>query len=476
MNTREGAAALQPHEARFLQNWTPSGNSVKIRSGYSSFSTGAGGTGVETLAVWEGEASSKLIGCGAGEVYDVSGSSASVLTSSASYSEDRWQTEVYKGYLLGVNATDAPWKYDGTAIAATGFTGVALADLANIRKVRNRLWTCLKDSATAYYAGIGSISGALTSFDLGQVVGGGYLMAVGAHSQDAGDGPDDYTVFIMSTGEIAIYAGDPSTTFTKVGNYKMPRPIGRDCLVELGGQLAIITEGGLIPIAAAVAGQAFDALALGNYGKVQPSLDDDADTYGANAGWLSRMWRGFVVMNVPLTTSASRQWVYNTKTGAWTQWTYPAASFAEWNGDLYFGDWSAGTVWKVAGNTDNALAIATKAECAFVSPGMGQKVAVTAIRFDTKIDGALDGSYAIDADFLAQSGGYIPDVAIAAVTVSTPWGSSWGSPWSSANQAKGQWFSTFARGRAVALNFSASTTASVEWYGAHLLVKKSGNI
>lgn len=478
VNTRDGIAALQPYEAREMWNFEPSGSAVKPRPGNADYSTGAAAAPVETLAAYHGLTASALIGVCSGSIYDFSSAVASVL-SAAGYTKSRFQTECYNNRLIGVNGVDTPWTYNGAAIVATGFTGPTLTTLANIKKVRNRLWFAVNNSADAYYGGLGSITGALTLFSLSQVVGGGTLMAVGAHSQDAGDGPDDLTVFVMSTGEFVVYSGDPSTTFSKVGNFLIPaRPIGRDCLWNLGGALHVITEMGVVPISVAMTTSTLDFVALGNFGKIGPTFKRYADLYSTNAGWFMRTWGGRLIVNVPVLDGAdSIQEVMNTlvQGGAWTGWNgFNAASMCEWDGDLYFGMWTEGTVRQVTGYTDDTGAIALSVRQAFSALGSGMQTRATAIRFDIQVDGAFSGAFGIDSDYISAAI-TTPSVTIVSSTATTNWGAAWGSAWSTSTQVRGAWFGCWGEGRALGLAMDATTTApGLSWAGWQLLVQQIG--
>ena len=478
INTRDGVAALEPFEARDLVNWEPAGSAVKPRPGNADYSTGGPAAAVKTLAAYHGLTASALIGVCNGSIYDFSSAVPSLL-SAAGYTQSRFQTECYNNRLIGVNGVDTPWTYNGSAIVATGFTGPTLTSLVNIKKVRNRLWFCLINSADAYYGGLGSITGALTLFSLSQVVGGGTLMAIGAHSQDSGDGPDDLTVFVMNTGEFVVYSGDPSTTFSEVGNFLLPaRPIGRDCVWNLGGALHVITTMGVVPISVAMTTSNLDFVALGNFGKIGPTLKRYADLYSANLGWFMRTWGGRLIVNVPVLDAAdSIQEVMNTlvQGGAWTRWEgFNAASMCEWDGGLYFGMWTEGTVRKVTGYTDDGGSIALSVRQAFSSLASGMQTRVTAIRFDIQVDGAFSGAFGIDSDYISAAI-TTPSVTIVSSTSTTPWGSAWGSAWSTSTQVKGQWFSTYGEGRALALAMSATTTApGLEWAGYQALIQQTG--
>lgn len=477
INTRDGIAALQPNEARDLRNWVPSGNSLVPRKGRTTYSTGGAAAAVETLAAFNGLTTSILIGVNGGSIYDFTGTSA-ILLSAAGYTESRFQTECYNNRLIGVNGVDTPWAFDGSSVGATGFTGsgLTLSNLVNIGKAHTRLWFCENNSADVWYGGVGSITGTLTKFQLSQVVAGGYCMAIGAHSQDGGNGPDDYTVFVMSTGEVVIYSGDPATTFSKVGNFSMPPPVGRHCLVSIGGQVAVLTRMGLVPIAAAMQGIAFDAVAIGPFGKVAPSFVSDTAMYGSNEGWEMAFWNGLVLINVPyLAGAASREWVYNTTAPSWTQlYDINPSCMCVWEGDLYVGSWDSGTIYRYSGSSDDGASINLTARQAFGPEGNANLFQATAIRFDMAVEGTLSGRFGLDLDYIARDID-IPSVDIAASISSTPWGSVWDSAWSTSSQYSGQWFSTYGLARTMGIALEASTVATrLEWYSSQILAERAG--
>jgi len=474
-NTRDGVAVLQPAESRHLENLDPVGNVVQIRKGTASYSTGGAASTVETLAAFNGLTASTMIGVAGGSIYDYSGASASLL-SAAGYSDSRFQTVNYNNRLIGVNGTDTPWVYDGSTVAATGFTGLTLTQLANVAYVRSRLWFCQTNNADVWYGAVGAITGALTKFQLSQIAGGGTCMAIGSHSQDAGNGPDDYIAFVMSTGEVLIYSGDPATTFSLVGSYRMPPPIGRQCLVKIGGQLSVVTRMGLVPLAAAIQGTAFDQLALGNFGKVAPSITSEANSYGTFEGWAPTFHEGRVIVNIPTSDGAtSKQRVYNVQTGAWSQWSsIPASAWCVWGNSLYIGAWATGVVYKMSGTSDAGSSIAMKVRTAFVTSGQGgQRIEADAIRFDMAVDGTVTGRWGVDTDYIQRSI-TTPSVSIAASYSTTNWGDAWGSSWSASNQYNGQWFATYGLGRSIGIALEMSGLVSaMEWMGSHVLVKQA---
>lgn len=480
INAREGVGALKPAEARALVNWDPEGNALRPRKGYAAWSTGGPSQeSVDTLAPYSGLTTNALLGVtSGGSIYNFSNATAT-LVSAAGYGETRWQHYVYNNYLFAVNGVDTPWRYDGSAISNTGFigSGLVLSDLVNVRKVRQRLWLCENNSADVWYGGIGSITGALTKFQLSQVVGGGYCMAVAAHSQDAGDGPDDFTCFIMSTGEVVLYSGDPGSTFAKVGNYFMPAPVGRQCFCNVGGGLVVMTRGGLIPIEAAVNGTATDATALGNFGKYAPSLKRDVERYGDNEGWHIVFHESKIIINVPVDPGVTtKQVVFNTLTGAWTTWEdYPAGVFVVYDGGLYFGKINDGIVYSVGGSLDNGEPIRVTSRGAFVSIPGGFKQKTTAVRFDRAMEGSISGRFGIDIDYRETDISAYPVLDIASSTATTPWGSDWGSDWSTSLKYPGPWMGAYGEGHTVALATDETVNASsCEWFGSNLLSRRTG--
>lgn len=457
LNTRDAYQDLYPNEARLLENLDPEGNGITFRPGYAVGSTSAGTTAVSTVHVWRG-ATAVVVGTGDGKVYDVTDSAASELATG--YTENYWQAQYFNGWSFFVNGTDTPFRFDGTSTAATGFTGpTSLADLVNVTAVKNRLWFCENDTADVWYGGAAAVTGGLTKFQLSQIAQGGTCMAIGAWSTDGGDGPDDYNVFVMSTGEVLIYSGDPATTFEIAGRYQAPPPIGRRCLVNYGGALAVLTQSGLIPLNYIQAGVAFDPKELGDIGKVSSSIFDDFDSFGSNDGWDATFAAGKIYVNVPISSVLSKQYVYNTHNGTWTTYVgLPVASITEYDNGLYFGGLSGGKAWSLSGTTDNGGTITGKLKGAFVEPfalqgkqSGGKAASFSALRHRFTSLGALSGRFGLDIDYIDR------DLSRAVydfitVTSTTAWGSDWGSAWGTAKQSSAPWFSADGHGLSVGVN------------------------
>ena len=396
------------------------------------------------------------------------------------FSENRWQTALYSDRLFFVNGSDNPQVYNGTTCSDIAWSGSGLTDnnLVNIALVRNRLWFCEVNSADVWYGAIGQITAAspLTKFSLSQVAGGGICMAINSWSRDGGDGADDLTVFVMSTGELLVYQGDPGSTFSLIGKYPAAPPIGRQCFVKVGGELVVITRLGILPLSAAVGGVALDLARIDPWGKIASGIADDAALDGGNPGWHGCLHNGVLYINVPQTDGVlSKHWVLNTRNGAWTTYVdWNASILCSFNNELYFGG-MGGTVNVTGASDDDGTDITASANCAFVYPTAAQLTNVyTGVRPKMQAEGTVTGLIGVDTDFVIRSltGSTVTlfnDVSL------TPWGSPWGSPWGTTGLGKPLWFKIRGQGKSVSVRLRASgSTPDLKWYASDVAYKPGG--
>lgn len=478
LNLRSDITALQPNEARALENFFPSSGTVELRPGFASYATGMGSGEVKTLAGFVGLTTSKLIAGANGKIWDATSEGAATELATG-FTEDRWQTELYNNKLLMVNGVDLPQHFTGSAIAATSWsgTGLTITNLVNVGLSRNRLWFCENNSADVWYGGIGAIQGTLTKFQLSQIATGGICMAIGSWSRDSGIGADDVTVFVMSTGEILIYEGDVATTFNLIGKYAGAPPVGRQCLRKIGGELMVITKLGLLPTSAAIGGVALDFARIDPWGKIAPGVVKDAALYSGNIGWHAVLHLGVFYVSVPLVDGAlAKQWVINTRNGGCTTYTgWNASAFASFNDNLYFGGQTGGIVYKAGGSSDAGEDITAYSNGAFITPSGPDKTNLfTSIRPKIKASGAVSGVLGVDVDYVIRSLS-TESVNIVQDNSTTPWGSPWGSPWGQESTSAPLWYGIQGNGRAVSVKMRATgQTADMQWFATDLLWKPGG--
>ena len=140
--------------------------------------------------------------------------------------------------------------------SSVAITGVTTSSLTQVWLHKARLFFVEKDSLSAWYLPAAQIGGAASELDLGAIFKKGGTLTFGASwSLDSGAGLDDVCVFVTSNGEIAVYEGDdPSSAadWRLAGVYEISRPLNKHAFFKAGGDLAILTEDGIIPVSEAL--------------------------------------------------------------------------------------------------------------------------------------------------------------------------------------------------------------------------------
>jgi hypothetical protein len=471
MNTLDNYLALPPDQARHLENWLPTTGRCTVRPGYSASATINGAAGAGSLLEYRGEAGTTLlVADDMGEILNGSVDPATELASG--YSTAPWSYDNLGGYLIAVNGADTPWRYNGSTIAATGITGVTLTTLRTVKKVRTRLWFTANASAKVWYLGPSFIAGALTEFDLGQIAGGGKCMGVFPWK--------DYTVFVMSTGEVLIYAGDPATDFSKYGSYKAPPLVAYDAAVEIGGDLVLMTVAGPITLELIAAGLAFDVDSLQGWGKISPSWTADCTTYGANTGWNAAYHNGMAYFNVPTSATEAKQYVNNLNVpgGAWTVYTgFNAGQFAQTAEGLFFSDKANGRVCKHAGALDDGESVIAIARQGFTYPTQGRtNLQYTLARINYATNGIAHATTHVDVDFqnIEFSSAEVP---LSLEGGSGPWDQPFDYPWGTDPTTQLRWQKVKGHGKAVAPAVKVRSDASVfDWFSTEVISAPAGMI
>lgn len=470
MNTRDGVMALQPGEARSIRNMIAENGKIVGRKGKTEHQEIEGAGSVGTIWTHEGVTTNVILAAADGEIYDATGT-PSVLTSSANYSLDTWSIEQFNDTSIGVNGTDTPWAFDGSAIGATGLSGsgLTIANLRTIKLVGVRLWLTEEGSADVWYGAPNAVTGALTKFQLSQETKGGYCVGVFPYKS--------YTIFVMSTGEITAYQGDPGSDFSQVSTYSAPRPVGYDCGVDVQGDLVLMTTSGPLPFEGIAAGVAFDTSALGAWGKIAPSWAMDFESYGSLSGWIAKFYKGLVIFNIPTDTTASKQWVFNTRTKGWSFFdSLNATNFTENGGVLYFGGKDAGFVYSNTGGTDDGEPIVASVRHGFTYP-FANKVngQFTLARINAQATGTVTGQIQVDTDYKEQ-GVTAPDFPLATAG-DGPWDEAWDEAWGEDGEPLLRWSSVKGFGRAVAPVVQFNSQADdLQYFATDVVVAPAGVI
>jgi len=382
-NARDSLANMAPTDAVTLENFFPGVASVNLRGGYSQHATGLPGQ-VETLMTYNGAATTKMFAASSTGFYDVTSAGAVGAAVVSGLTNARWEyinvATTGGNFLYAVNGVDKPRLYNGstwTAIdgsSTPSITGVTTTNLSNINLFKNRVWFIEKDTLKAWYLPTSSVGGAAQTLDLSSIAKfGGYLVAMGTWTIDAGYGVDDNLVFVTNKGEVIVYRGtDPSSasTWELIGVWVLGAPVSKRCFMKYGGDLLLLTLDGLLPLASALQSSRLDPnVALSD--KIQGAFAAATSTYQNNFGWvmLYNAKNNALIVNVPVSVGSQEQFVMNNITKAWCKFTGWAANcFTIYQDDPYFGGSNYVAKAWTTGNTgyiDDTNNIAARALQAF---------------------------------------------------------------------------------------------------------------
>lgn len=273
-------------------------------------------------------------------------------------------TFVDNDVLTGATAGDAD-AIGAPVIAAPGvdFGAFTSADMSFVWGYKSRLWFVQKDTLTAWYLEVDSIGGTATPFPMGGIFpNGGSLIFGQPWSLETGGagGLSEQNIFVTTEGEVAIFQGDNPgevSTWQKVGVYRIGAPLGKRAYIRGGGDLAIATTVGLVPLSKAIS---LDVTAL-NTATVSYKIADawsEAVNIRGSMNWQAMVWpEEKMAMVAPPDMVGSNNpvvFVSNTETGAWGRFTnWEALCFAVYAGRMFFGS-SDGCVYQaMAGGFDD---------------------------------------------------------------------------------------------------------------------------
>lgn len=365
-----------------LENWFPEATAIRPRKGHTAWVTGVGAA-VNTLMGYVSGSTQKLFAAGDGKIYDVtsSGSLGAAVQSgltSTKFSYTNFATAAGQ-YLYMVNGSDSAIHYNGSSWVNPAITGATSSDFSVVATHKSRLFFVKKNSTTLYYLPVDSIAGAATAFEVGsQLNKGGRIVGLASWSVDSGSGMDDLLAIWSSEGEILVYAGtNPSSDYALVGRYTSGRPIGNRPFFPIGGDLAMLSEDGVLALSSVMRFDRLTSKEKALSAKVVDEYLKMARDYSSSFGWqiVTLPKASMALINIPGAgdAGASIQFAYNVSTKAWSKFTgLNAICWELFQGNIYFGT-SAGGIYKAeSGGSDNGSAITCKVLPAFShlgSPG-----------------------------------------------------------------------------------------------------------
>ncbi len=330
----ESLATAATGGAYVLDNWFPTATTIRARLGSGKYATIGAGTRVNAIMSYINGPNRKLFAGNDTAIYDITtivdpNVSPSPAVSGLVASDFGYTlfSNSAGTFLFVVNAHDAPQAYNGTAWSVPAITGAA-APFSHVWTFKKRLFFVEKDTMNAWYLPVDAIAGAAAVFPLGGVFKlGGSLLFGATWSYDSGSGKAESCVFVTTEGEVAVYEGDdPSAanTFALKGVYRIGRPLGKLAVMKGGGDLAIASDIGLVPLSQAVI---MDVAALGAKSVSYPievEWNNEVAQRRAQFSWQVEMWptQQMAIVAMPSYASLSKIcFVVNSRTGAWARYT-----------------------------------------------------------------------------------------------------------------------------------------------------------
>lgn len=470
-NTKDPLDLMPVTDAVRLENFIPETQFVRVRGGYRVHATGMGTAAVQTLAEYADAAGNrKLLACANGRIYDATTYSAAATSLASGFTSNKWQTVNFRStggtsIVIFVNGTDTPQQFNGTAVAALGFTGPAsVSSWIGVTLYRDRVVLLEKDSCKIWYGATGALSGATTAIDFGPLLKrGGFVQAIATWTRDTGAASVDQFVIISSTGETLFYTGDfaGGGNFTIVGRFFLPPPVGRRPVAYMGTETVVLTEQGVLPLSKVInMSPEQDQFYIKFSDKISDAFTDAATDYRSNFGWecLDYSRQHFGLVNIPIVDGVqSQQLLVNTLTGAWCKLTgINASSWSVLNGKPYFGGMDGKVYEWDYGFNDNGAAISCRLKTAFNYFDMRDALKkFNMCRPVLAATSELTFIHNIDVDFQDRS---LTD----AITISAPSGAEWDTAtwdvdsWSGATVYNRASYAVTGLGRCAAIRLEAS--------------------
>lgn len=313
---------------RFYPNVEGGTSSIGYDAGTSAFVEGAaltGGTSGATATIWrvDGDETS-------GTLY--------VNNIAGTFVDDEPLTDGGGGAATadGVTAIEMP---------GMDFGDLDSSDMVAVWSYKSRLYFAEKDSLNVWYLDVDSIGGTATAFPMeGLFSRGGYIMFGERWSLEGGaeGGLSDQMILVSSEGEVAVFQGgnpNDANDWRTVGVYRIGPPLGRNAYFRGGGDIAIATTVGLVPLSKAIS---LDITALSiatvSY-RIADAWSDAVAERGAS-DWQAYLWPEgkMALISPPQTAGEPVLFVTNTETGAWARFTgWRVLCMEVFRGQLYFG-------------------------------------------------------------------------------------------------------------------------------------------
>lgn len=429
---------LEPQQgaAEVLDNVFPTAQGGRLRKGCEKHATIGGA--VKKMFTWKSGGSELLFAASATDIYDVTTPADVDVAPTASVSSltnGDWSIANFANsaadYLILANGADSVRAFDGTTWTTPAITGVTSSTLSQVWPFKEKLYFIEGDTLSFWYLATNAIAGAATEFPLKGVFQlGGSLLFGATWSLDSGEGLDDVCVFVTDQGEIAVYIGtDPASasTWSLQGVYRIGVPLNKNAFFKAGGDLAILTEDGIIPLSEALRKDRAALMAVAITFPIEDAWQQAIAGRSSSFPFSVSLWHSqtMLVIGTPsIDGGTDVAFVANARTGAWcrfTGWDIQDSTIHE--DSLYFGSADTFIYQGDVTGTDNGTEYAGLWIPKFSEGNPSQKFAVHA-----RFRGRAGETYAVGiAAFSDYEVGSVGSVAAATEESDNVWGAGlWG--------------------------------------------------
>lgn len=297
----------------------------------------------------------------------------------------------------------------GTYSINYAITGVNSNKFIHVNLFKNRLYFTEEGSMRVWYLPVNSIAGEARPLEFGGIArNGGFIQGMATWTIDAGQGADDYAVFVTNMGEVIVYNGtdpDSADTWALKGVWQLGFVFARRCFYKFSGDILLLTQDGLVPLASALQSSRLDPR-VNLTDKIYYAISQAATYYSSNFGWQIAYYasENMLLINVPFSTG-SQQFVMNTISKAWANFTDISSQCWELSNDqMYFGSTGyVGHFWNAYSDDGNNINAEVQQAYSYFD-ARGQLKRFTMVRpifqTDNGIPGVLVG---INVDFDTQN-------------------------------------------------------------------------
>lgn len=402
LNTSSPAMNMPPTDCMVLYNMLAAESGLRARLGSREWVTGLTGATddlVRTVIPYTGSATTatRLFATTSDGIWDVTastpapgGSPTFAFSSSAGnagYGVAHAFTTLAGNFLLYCDEVNGYHVYsEATGLWAAVAMGGGASQVSGVDPTTFVYVTVFKgfacfakrDSTDIWILPIGSVYGAASRLGVGyKLQAGGSIVGLYSWTYDGGAGLDDSLVAVSKGGDVVVFQGtDPtaSDSFGISGVWGVGKvPAGRNLATPFGGDLLLLTRGGILPMSRLVVGKPLDADTYETR-KISNLFNQLMLSYGDTLGWSLNLHPEESALIVTVPTGAglpTTQLAMSLADRSWSQLRdLDIYSCAPYEGKLYYGT-SDGRVGINDGNVDGVTLADPTAYAAIQYSGVG---------------------------------------------------------------------------------------------------------